>query len=121
MPYTNEWNTKGLRRTFNGPITGTEVIVSNFNIQNDERFNKIDYVLNDFTEIESFNISDFHISQISAMDHFSEPANNRLKIIIVTTDENFLKFVNMYLTQMQDSSFDCVVFNDMESALKSIN
>jgi hypothetical protein len=120
MPYVNEWKNKGLHRTFSGIITGKEVLISNINIQNDEKFNDIDYVLNDFTRIESFNISDFHVNKVSTIDNIAARSNDRLKIIIVANNEGFLKFVDMYLTQMEDSPFECVVFHDMESALNSI-
>lgn len=121
MPYINEWKVKGLHRTFTGNITGKEVLIANLNVQGDARFDEIDYVLNDFSQIDSFNISEFHVSEVSTMDNVAAQVNNKFKIIIVATDEGFLKFVDMYLTQMKDSLIDCVVFNDMESALNSIS
>lgn len=121
MPYINSWKNNGLHRTFSGTITGKEVLISNINIQCDQRFNDIDYVLNDFTGIESYSVSNFHVSEISAMDNAAAHKNNNLKIIIIATDEGFLKFVELYLGQMEDSLFDCLVFNDMDSALNSIS
>ena len=120
MPYVNEWKEKGLHRTFSGDITGKEVLIANLNIQGHERFDEINYVLNDFSAIKSFNISDIHVSEVSTMDNIAAQSNDRLKIIIVANNEGFLKFVDMYLAQMEDSPFDCVVFHDMESALNSI-
>lgn len=120
MPYKNEWKKKGLHRTFTGDITGKEVLIANLNIQGDSRFDEIDYVLNDFTGIDSFSISDSHVTEVSTMDNIAAQTNDRLKIIIVANDEGFLKFVDMYMEPMKDSLIDCILFHDMESALNSI-
>ena len=121
MPYTNEWKDKGLHREFSGTITGREVLESNLSIHGDKRFDDIDYVLNDFTNIDGFDISDLDVEEVATIDNVAAHANHRLKIIIIATDKGFLKFVDLYLTQMEDSLFDCVVFEDMDSALKSIS
>lgn len=121
MPYTNNWETKGLHRTFTGTITGREVLGSNLSLQGDSRFDEIRYILNDFTGIDGFDISDLQVAEVSAIDNVAAKANDRLKVIIVANDPGFLKFVDMYLAHMENSPFEIIVFHDMESALNSIN
>ena len=120
MPYTNKWESKGLHRTFTGTITGREVLNSNLSVQGDSRFDEIRYVLNDFTGINGFDISDLHVEEVSTIDNVAAKANSQLKIIIVANDPGFLKFVEMYLAHMENSPFEIVVFHEMETALKSI-
>ena len=120
MAYKNEWKEKGLHRQFTGVITGREVLKSNIYIQGDERFDDIKYVFNDFTQIEGFEISDINIAEIAAIDNVAAIHSHKLKIIILATNKDFLEWADHYLTHMDESPFDVVIFEDMELALKSI-
>lgn len=120
MPYQNKWNAKGLHRKFTGTISGQEILLSNLTVQGDERFDNIQYIFNDFTQIEGFEVTEENITLISTIDHIAVAYNEKLKIIIVADNEEFLTWARLYLTQMEDTLYKCAIFKDVESALKSL-
>lgn len=118
MSYQNIWEKKGLHRTFTGKITGAEVLSSNLQAHGDERFDQLKYVLNDFTQIESFEVSEIDISIIAATDNAATLSNPGLKIAIVTTDEKLLSWANLYLGK---SPYPCKIFNNTVNALSWVS
>lgn len=121
MPHQSIWKEIGLHRQFTGNITGREVLESNLWIQGDGRFKNIKYIFNDFTQIENFDISNKDVELVSVTDDIAATYSSELKIIIVATNEGFLKWVRLYLSKMENSPFNIVLFEDMEKALKSIS
>jgi len=116
MAHTNKWEDRGLRRIFSGNITAEEVLKSNLAMHGDARFDDIKFILNDFTQIEGFEVSHIEIKQISKFDHVAALTNKKLKIIIVATDESLLKWIYAYIEQMQNSPLECVVFKSLDDA-----
>ncbi len=118
MAYSNTWEEKGLYRVFTGITSGLEVIDSNLSIHGDPRFDEIHYVLNDFTAIEGFEVSELDISLIANVDKAATMSKPILKIAIVTTCSDLLQWVEKYLQRMSDSSYTCCVFDNLEDARK---
>jgi len=68
MPYTNNWEEKGLYRKFTGTINGIERLEANLKLHVDSRFNSIKYVLNDFTEVSDLRVETKHTNAYAASD-----------------------------------------------------
>lgn len=117
MPYQNKWEEVGLHRTFTGTISGQEVLTANLSIQGDPRFDDINFVLNDFTAIDGFDVTEIDISKIVATDNAAAISNPNLKIAIVATDKSLLEWIYMYLGKMETSPYQCQIFHNKNDAL----
>ena len=120
MPYLNTWKKDGLHRTFTGMLTAEEVLTSNLSIHSDTRFEELKYVYNDFSKINDYALNTFDISNITSIDNIAATYNENLKIIIVATNKGVLKGAHIYADQLKDTTFNILVFENTESALKSI-
>ena len=122
MAFQNYWKDSGLHRVFTDEINGEEILSSNLSIHGDARFDDIHYVLNDFTAIQTFVITDDDdVATIAAIDDVASLSKPVLKIAIVTTLEALLEWVHMYLEKMKNSPFDCQVFDTVEDARLWVN
>ena len=61
MAHNNIWNDKGVHRMFTDKITDDEILRSNLYLHGEPRFDHLTYVLNDFTEIDDFYISEHDV------------------------------------------------------------
>jgi len=116
VAHSNTWEDAGLYRVFKDKISDDEVLKSNLSIQGDERFDCIKYVINDFTKMTDFEISDTGIHKIAAIDNVAAISNPNIKIAIVSTHEVFLSWVSLYVETMKGSPFECQIFDDVDSA-----
>ena len=118
MPYTNNWEEKGLYRKFTGTISGIEILEANLKLHLDPRFNNIEYVLNDFTEVSDLRVETKHTSAYAASDKVISDRMIGLKIALVVVTELQINLANAYRDQMKDSNFKCEVFTSLDDAYK---
>ena len=118
MSYHNKWEAKGIYRKFTGIVSGQEVLLSNYAIQGDPRFDDIRYVINDFTEIVDFEVSTRDIDTIAAVDNAASISNPNIKVAIVATLEPLLLWAKRYCANMQGSPYECELFNSIDDAAK---
>jgi hypothetical protein len=116
MAITNIWEDKGLERVFSDSTSGQEVVESNLSLHGDPRFDNIYYVLNDFSAVETFQVSKIDVSLIASIDDAATVSKPRLKIAIVATLDSLLEWIYKYCEKMQDSPYECRVFSDVENA-----
>jgi hypothetical protein len=106
---------------FTDKTSGEEILRSNLVLQGDSRFDDITYVINDFTQIVEFEVSDLDINKIVTIDHVAAISNPKLKIAIVATLESLLAWVHLYCEKMQDSPFECKIFDNLNDAYKWVS
>jgi hypothetical protein len=70
MAYTMEWEGRGVCWTFNGALTGRELLRSNLEIYGDERFDNMRYQIVDLTQIDSMNVSAEDMKKIAAYPEY---------------------------------------------------
>ena len=116
MPYKNNWEESGLYRKFSGEISGREVLGSNLSIQGDCRYDEIKYVINDFTQIEKYDVCDTDIQLLANVDNVAAISKPNLKIAMVATLESLNDWTHKYCEKMQGSSYVCRVFGTIEDA-----
>lgn len=117
MTYQNIWEGKGLYRHYEGNISGAEVLESNLSIQGDARFDGLRYIVNDFRNIEDFEVSEADISKIAAIDIVASKSNSNIRIAIVATNEALLKWINLYCDKMKGSPYGEInVYNNIDDA-----
>ena len=121
MAHLNKWEGKGLYREFKGNIAGREILNINFTIQCDPRFDKIKYVINDFTQITDFHFSDMDINGLVISDNIAAKSNPRLKIALIVTLEPLLKWADLYCEHMKGSPYICEIFDNISDAEKWVS
>ena len=115
MAHKNIWKDQTLYRVFTDKVSGEEILNSNLKLQGDARFDDIKCIINDFSNITAFEINEDDIEYFVAMDNASALSKSRLKIAIVATDKDLLSFVYLYCAKMEDSPYECRLFDDINS------
>lgn len=118
MAHTLNWKPDYLYRKFSGEITGEEILKSNFEIQSHPGFAKIKYLINDFNEVESTLIDAEHTKIFASTDDIISDSKGKLKIAIVTNNDEHIQLAEMYRASMKNRLFDCEIFASVEEAKK---
>lgn len=121
MSYKNIWEEEGLYRIFSGVTSGVEVLDANLSLHGDPRFDNISYVLNDFSQIEDFKVSDMEITLIANIDSAAEKSKADLKIAIVATFIPLLEWISKYAEKMVNSCYEVKLFDNLEDARQWCN
>ena len=121
MPYTNTWESEGLYRKFVGEINGDEILESNYELQADSNFQKIKYIINDFTEVTGHSIETAHTKAYAASDDIISITKGKLKIALVVTQPPLVALANSYREQMRGKLFECEIFQSIEDARKWVS
>lgn len=117
MSYENRWEGEGLYRLYTNKITGKEVLESNLSIQGDSRFDNLRFIVNDFTDITEFEVSENDISKIVAIDNAAARSNANIKIAIVATNADLLEWIRLYSEKMENSSYKYIrIFDTIDEA-----
>ncbi|MCW8982437.1 MAG: hypothetical protein OQK13_00170 [Gammaproteobacteria bacterium] len=121
MPHTKTWKESGLIRTFIGEITGTEIIESNFEIHGDLRFDEIDYVINDFSNIDSCIISEDELRILSISDEVATHANKHIKIAIIANRDEIIELAKAYCELFDQAIYDTEIFSSIDEGQAWVN
>ncbi|MCK4839447.1 MAG: hypothetical protein KAS94_11645 [Desulfobulbaceae bacterium] len=116
MSHTNTWETNGLYRKFTGVITAGEILESNFKIHVHPDFQKIKYIINDFTEISEHSLEKLHMKAYALTDDVISETKGHLKIAIVVNQDALIDLAKNYRQQMKDKMFECEIFQTVDDA-----
>jgi len=117
MAYTYIWETRGLHRIFSGDITGDEILESNFELHANPKYNKIDYVIDDFSGIASCAIDHSHLEVIAKTNDIIAMTKGALKIALAVVDDEAIALAHTYKKMTENSRFQCEVFLSINEAL----
>jgi len=117
MAYTNIWKTNGLHRKFTGAITGDEFLESNFELHANPKYHKIDYVIDDFTDITSCTIDRRHLEVIAKTNDIIAMTKGTLKIALAVVGDEAISLAHAYKDITENSRFQCEVFLSLNEAL----
>lgn len=116
IPFTNKWTETGVERVATGKVTGEEIIQSSFDLYGDERFDRLKYGFVDFTQAESFEITDGEVKAVAYMDKAAAKSNPNLKIAIVAPQDVMNQLANAYATYAEESPWETGVFDTLAQA-----
>lgn len=116
MPYTNIWEEDGLYRTFTEEINGDEILKSNIELHAEPNFEKVRYIIDDFTEVTGHSVEAHHIKAYAVTDEIISKSKGKLKIAIVVTQPAFIELANDYCELMEGTMFDSKVFSSLADA-----
>ena len=116
MPYTNTWEEHGLYRKFTENISGDEILESNFELHAHPEFQKIKYIINDFTEVTGHSIQGSHTKAYASSDGIISNSKGPLKIAIIVTKDPLIALANAYREQIKGDLLKCEIYSTLEDA-----
>jgi len=118
MPYRLEWNPDNTLITFSGTVSFREIREVGDAHYGDPRLEAIRYVIVDFRDADSSQLTPQEITIISAFDSATVAYKKDLKIALVVNDENTRKVCEDYRLNMQSlqSWWPVAVFESMKAA-----
>ena len=120
MPYTHQWEKKGVYRKYTGNITGEEIISAMNVVESDARFVEIRYVINDFLETKIIDIDSATINMMAALDKAAALTNPYIKIAILTSDNSMHQLADQYRNKFSAPPYPTCIFTDLGDARRWI-
>lgn len=115
MPFDIAWEARGVHKRFWGFVTDSEFIRSVKAIQEDSRFDDIDYNINDYLDVVDFDVSMPTIAYAAALNIGARISHPQVRVAIVTTSERVIGLVRLF-TAPGFASYPIKVFATLESA-----
>lgn len=115
------WEPNGLYRKFTDEISGEEILESNFELQRHPKFEFIDFIINDFSEVTGFTIETEHTKTYAKTDEIAANTKFTLKVAIVVNQDPLIALANSYREEMIGKSFECEIFKTVEDARKWVS
>jgi hypothetical protein len=127
MGHEIQWKTGGVVRRFFGHVTGNELLAVVVEIQADERFDSLRYVINDYRDVTGFTLTPEVIDEISAIDGAAAITNPRIRVATVATAPAISAIsaqfanspLNPYLTHFFESMTEAMAWLALPAAPKT--
>jgi len=103
MSYELVWEPKGVVKRFFGHVTAKELFRAATDVEGDERFDQLRYVINDFLGITGFSFSSSHVDELAAIDHAAAKTNKRIKLAVIATDPGIIELATQYANSPMNS------------------
>jgi hypothetical protein len=116
--FTYEWLDCNIIVTFFGEISINDIIDANNVIFGDIRFDKMEYQIFDYSNIEGIDLEEDVSEIISRLDMAANVWNSRVKVATITQDAYIRDLISVYNEKMQSSKWQAKTFDTVEDALK---
>jgi hypothetical protein len=120
MPYTIEWKTSGVQTRFYGGVAGAEIISHSKEIQGDDRFDTIRFIVANFLDAQQVSITLDEVREIATLDSVAALSNPRVKVAVVSSSETVEAGGAIYKAGLADSPWKTESFSTLEEALEWI-
>jgi hypothetical protein len=122
MPYTTEWEEKGIYWKYTGTVTHEDVMQSNYRFYNDARSDTVQYQILDCSEMDCFDVHDDTIESIAAFDYASSHYLKNIKVALVSSNDKIKSMFQQYIaiTRKLSSTWTIRIFDDLVSARRWI-
>lgn len=119
MAYTLTWTSKGTIVAFSGKVTFDEITNSNDEHYGDERFDKIAYMLYDFSNADISGINMGEPRVFAAIDSAADIYKKNMKVALVGNGERTLSLFREYIefSQRLGSSWTFAILDRFEDAI----
>ncbi|MHC4874093.1 MAG: hypothetical protein ACYTFY_19765 [Planctomycetota bacterium] len=123
MPYTLNYKNKGFFLQHTGLVTVGEInevngLIHGHEMFDEHRFQVIDLLGADFSQVDLTQANEPGI-----IDSVASKTNSKVKVAIVATDEQTIKFCKGYINSAIQSGIEWIfkMFTDMDSALQWVD
>jgi hypothetical protein len=116
IPYSTEWKNKGLRITFTGIVIGGELVQLARGVYGDRRFDELRYHVMDFSQVESFDMTERETKNIAYMDMAAARSNPDTSVAIVAHQDIGRKLAQLYASYSEPSPWEIRIFDTLQEA-----
>ena len=116
MPYEITWNPPGVVKRFFGFATGDEFIQSVHEIASHSLFDRIDWIINDFLDIDDHSIDQSVLDPLAYVRFGAMLTNPSLRVLIVAEDSRLLDLVNRMHAPPYSGAHETRFFGTMAQA-----
>ncbi len=121
MSHEITWRENGIYRKFSDIIHPEEILQSNFATHEDPRFLEVDYIINDFIDIERIAMDPEHSRIFASTDDvIADNREKKMKIAIVIQPE-YQSLAEAYRQSLNTRMFICEIFNTVDNAEEWVN
>ena len=120
MPYNLTWKRYGAFRQYLGSVTITERIASLEAICGDQRFDSLCYCITDYSEVESYEITDASTAEIAARHIGPLMTNPGIAIAAVATRSEIIAAIESFKSYSFTSAPYCI-FATLQEARRWTN
>lgn len=101
MPHSTHWFSDGIVRTYTGVVTGDELVRAVGEIDGDDRFDSLTYIINDFTAIEGLEFEARDLSTVVAQQFSLTSGRQRhIRFAVVSPDKRYDDTIRAYVTRV---------------------
>lgn len=118
MPYTIQWEEKGVYIKSSGIITSKDNVQLNGELYGKKNFDTIEYQISDLLDADLSILNEKDISVISQLDFSASVWNKNLKVAHVTKNSELIRLIKLYENKMGKSGWKFMIFNTVEDARK---
>jgi hypothetical protein len=115
MPFDLNWEPEGIYKHFYGFVTNEEFFSSVLMLQGDERFDRIQYSLNDFSAITGHNLSLADVKKAAGFASGAACSNPNIRIVVISEDPEIVKLVTFYAS-LPFQKYEVKIFNRQDAA-----
>ncbi len=116
MGYKINWEKDGVLVEFFEKSTGQDVINIDNYLYSFDKFEKMKYQLWDFSNSSEITFTDEEMEIIGVLDKSASIWNKSMLVAIISTDNNFIKSLDVYKKEIADIGWFCEVFQDIANA-----
>jgi len=116
MAFINNWEAGGVYKVFSGDVTGSEVLDSAVEVEEDQRFDQVRYVINDFLAVDGVDANERDIALVAAIDRAASKTNPDIRIAVVATQQKIIELAQHYSRLIEDCPFQAQLFASVEDA-----
>ncbi len=96
MPFTISWEPGVAVKAFTGHVTGAEVRKALVQLQSHAGCDTLQFSVNDFTQVESFEVSESDLVDFAALSIGARAFNSRVRVLVVSARQEVLHLVDIY-------------------------
>lgn len=116
MAYETHWEGNGIRWVYTGVMTDDDVLRSNSDFYDDERFESARFEIADLTGVTEFTASGETIRKLSRLDREQAVRNPNIRVAIVVSAAYARGMANMYSLAAGESAWKTRVFDSIDEA-----
>lgn len=120
MPYSVEWEENGIHIVYSGSITAPEIRESQY-WTGDERFDNLEYLWADFSQVESFDLTPQEVKEFAYTDMASARSNPDIRFAITASNKFIKEMANLYSKYAESSPWQIGIFESIEDTKKWLN
>ena len=115
MGYKLLWERHGLTITFLDTASGADMNRATAEYQCDDRFDLLDFVIADYSDIKGFDATVADVEGVLAADTGARLGNNKVVKAVVATDAHVVRLAQHYKS-FGNYAFPVEIFDNVESA-----